>query len=337
MNALTCRLVRAFIVGLVVLWLPHTARAAESGIVGTNVTHSTDEPKRYWTPERMKRAMQNRQLPILSSPPVLQATAPSEKDVRTSAPSGIGRGAVPQLPSLPPSRIDTQFACPVTRYDWVYDTDNQGFPQKTVGVLFFEDAAGTPMLCTASLVNKRLLLTAGHCVASGRGQWHKNFMWAPGYLDGTTPYGFAQGEYAMTLTPWFNNQNWAFDVAFLLVTEPKGDELGWLGFMAGGTPNGKVWRQNGYPATGPFDGQKLTINTSAFGARDCAFGNPCTIAVGSVLTPGSSGGPWIYEQDGGIFANGLNSHKRTNCDFNMYSPYFGQEAWNLFQNAIGRQ
>lgn len=193
------------------------------------------------------------------------------------------------------------------------------------------------MVCSASLVNKRVLLTAGHCVASGRGQWNQNFFWAPGFLDGDFPYGVGTGEYALTLSPWFNNSNFSFDVGFLLITEPKGDELGWIGFMAGGAPNSKIWKQNGYPAVPPYDGQKLVVNTSAYGARECASGNPCPIAVGSPLTGGSSGGPWIYEQDGNLLANGLNSFKRSNCNANMHSPYFGQEVWNLFQNAIGRQ
>lgn len=324
-----------FVVIALAAFLPlRTSAQSSGGAVGKEVSASSDEVRKYWTPERIAQALKNRKLPVLDSEPKIQATAPADGEPKLSPPSSLGGGA---NATTPPGRIDTQFACPVTRFDWSYNTNNRQFPQSVVGVLFFEDPAGTPMLCSASLVNKRVLLTGGHCVASGRGQWHKNFMWVPGYLDGDHPYGEAFGEYALTLAPWFNNQNWAFDVAFLLVFEPKGEELGWLGFMAGGAPDGKTWRQNGYPAAPPYDGQKLTVNVSAYGARDCAYGNPCTIAVGSPLTGGSSGGPWVAEQNGGLFANGINSHKRTNCDFNMYSPYFGQEAWNLFQNAVGRQ
>lgn len=292
------RNVGALIFGLVFSCPALTAMAADSGIVGTKVTHTTSDPKKYWTAERIKQALKNRMLPILDSQPVLQATAPSEAEVRISPPSGSGSRMTPRLPMFPPGRVDTQFTCPVTRFEWAHDTNNRSFPQMVVGVLFFEDPAGNPTLCSASLVNRRVLLTAGHCVATGRGQWNKNFAWAPGYLDGDTPFGLAQGDYALALTPWFNNQNWAFDVAFLLIVEQKGDELGWLGFVAGGSPNSRVWHQNGYPASPPFDGQKLTVNTSAFGARDCAFGNPCTIAVGSVMNPGASGGPWIYQEGG---------------------------------------
>lgn len=336
MDLVTRRKVGAFFVGLVFACLPLTASAADSGIVGAKATQTATDPKSHWTPDRIKRAFKNSQLPNLSSPPQLQADAPGEAKVRISPPSGLGRGATPALPQLP-RRVDTQFACPITRFDTVFDTDNQAFPQKTIGVLFFDDPAGNPMVCSASLVNKRVLLTAGHCVATGRGQWNKNFLWAPGFLDGDFPYGIGTGEYTLTLSPWFNNFNFSFDVGFLLIAEPKGDELGWLGFMAGGTPNSKIWKQNGYPAAPPYDGQKLVVNTSAYGARECASGNPCPIAVGSPLTGGSSGGPWIYEQNGGLFANGLNSFKRSNCNANMHSPYFGQEAWDLFQNAIGRQ
>lgn len=324
------------LLSLVLLKPELRATAADSGFVGTRVTHTSANPKSHWTPERIQRAIRNHRLPILSSPPLMQPDAPIDANVRTSPPSGLGRGATNALPVLP-GRVDTQFACPITRFETVFDTDNQGFPQKTIGVLFFDDPAGNPMVCSASLVDKRVLLTAGHCVSNGRGQWNRNFLWAPGFLDGDFPYGVGTGEYALTLSPWFNNFNFSFDVGFLLIAEPKGDELGWLGFMAGGSPNSKIWKQHGYPAAPPYDGQRLTVNTSAYGARECASGNPCPIAVGSPLTGGSSGGPWIYEQNGSPFANGLNSFKRSNCNANMHSPYFGQEVWDLFQNAIGRQ
>lgn len=138
MNIVTRRNVGAFLVGLVFAWLPLTVNAADSGIVGSKVTQAATDPKAHWTPERIKRAFKNSRLPNLSSPPQLQADAPSETVVRISPPSGLGRRATPLLPQLL-GRVDTQFACPITRFDTVFDTDNQAFPQKTIGVLFFDD------------------------------------------------------------------------------------------------------------------------------------------------------------------------------------------------------
>ena len=267
-------------------------------MIGAKLTNSSSDPPKYWTEERIKEALRHQLSLIRDGQPTLQGSVPGGDRVQVSPPSNPSRDATPVLPRLPSGRKDAQFACPVTRFEWSHETNNRDYPQRVVGVLFFEDASGNPFVCSASLVNKKVLLTAGHCVGSGRGQWHKNFMWAPGYLEGNFPYGQVLSEYALTFTEWFNNQNFSFDVAFMILAEPKGDDLG---------------------------------------ARDCNSGQPCTIAVGSPLTGGSSGGPWIYQQDGGNYANGLNSYKYTNCASNMYSPYFGQDVWNLFQNAISRQ
>ena len=98
------------------------------------------------------------------------------------------------------------------------------------------------------------------------------------------------------------------------------------------------WNQWGYPAAEPFDGSKLVKNVSYYGTIDCSEGTPCTTGVGSPLTQGSSGGPWVYLSDDGYhYANGLNSYSYTNCNYNMFSPYFDSKIWDLYQEAKNLQ
>lgn len=322
-----------------VIWAAGLAAAAPSdGVTELRIKQPPDEVRRYWTEERMKQALKNPMRLIRDGEADAQRSVPSPDEIKMSPPSGTASGAVwKPMSLLRDGEPDTKIACPVTKYESFFDTDNQSYPQRVIGVLFFQDSAGGNFVCSASLINKRLLLTAGHCVASGRGESHQNFMWAPGYLNGERPFGEAFADHVMTFPQWYNNGNFAFDVGFILLTEPFGEELGWLGFMTGGTPDSKGWRQNGYPAAPPYDGSKLTINISNYGARDCSSGRPCTVAVGSPLTGGSSGGPWIFERDDDVYANGLNSYGYRNCKQNMYSPYFGAEVWNLYKEALGHQ
>lgn len=312
--------------------------APSDGAAELRVKQTPDEVRRFWTEERMKQALKNPMSPLRDGEASAKRSVPALDEIKLSPPSGPASGAVwTPMSLLRDGQPDAKIACPVTKYESFFDTDNRSYPQRVIGVLFFQDSAGDNFVCSASLINKRLLLTAGHCVASGSGEWHQNFMWAPGYLNGERPFGEAFAEQVLTFPDWFNNHSFPFDVAFMLLTEARGDELGWLGFMTGGAPNSKGWRQNGYPAAPPYDGSKLTVNVSNYGVRDCSSGNPCTVAVGSPLTGGSSGGPWIFQRDGDGYANGLNSYGYRNCNQNMYSPYFGAEVWSLFQDAVGRQ
>lgn len=114
MNSVSLRNAIRILFCLALLLRALGAKAADSGIVGAKVTHTTANPKSHWTPERIQRAIKNHRLPNLNSPPLLQPDAPFDADVRTSPPSGLGRGATPALPQLP-GRIDTQFVCPITR------------------------------------------------------------------------------------------------------------------------------------------------------------------------------------------------------------------------------
>jgi hypothetical protein len=321
------------------VWGLPPASADQGLIVEAPAAFSSSSAGDFWTPERMKQALQN----PLSVSMEGESDALGIDALQPPAEPHSSPGYCPDCPEeaslpLPPTGTDmeAQTACPVSGYYSYFDTNYASYPQRVVGRLFFETVFGDLATCSASLVNRRMLLTAGHCV-SGDGYWHKNFMWVPGYLNGDEPFGRAYAERRFTFNSWLNSEDFAHDVGMLLLKNYWGDQLGWLGFQTGLPAYAQEWWQFGYPAGEPYDGSTLVVNYSAYGYRDCSAGNPCTVGVGSPLTPGSSGGPWVMIADNAYSANGVNSYKYNNCDYNMHSPYFGADVWSLFEYVYAEQ
>ena len=126
----------------------------------------------YWTPERMKSAIPadtptsttevNRQIDELEQPAL--------------ADEPVTDGSSPVTAIL--NAITPQAVTPVTNFS------------KANGKVFFRNQTdGKDYVCSAASVNsrsKRLFVTAGHCVHGGPGKdWHTNWIFAPGYSNGT--------------------------------------------------------------------------------------------------------------------------------------------------------
>ena len=292
-------------------------------------TNSAREIEAYWTPERIRRALANpldKGLPGANrwSSLIQEQTTPQTTEPKSDPPFCPDCQA--QSPTPPPGAPSLKWSCPASDYTATFETDYTVFPQRVIGRLLMLTPQGEAS-CSASLVNHRLILTAGHCVAEN-GAWYSNFYFLPGYLDGTA---------FLTTGEWFWFGLFNRDVAFIVLNRDIGYDLGWLGFMTSASRD-HWWNQWGYPVAEPFDGSKLVKNVSYYGATDCSEGSPCTTGVGSPLTQGSSGGPWVYvSDDGGRYANGLNSYSYLNCPYNMFSPYFDSQVWDLYQQAKGYQ
>jgi secreted trypsin-like serine protease len=196
---------------------------------------------------------------------------------------------------------------------------------------------GVPYSCSASLINKRMVLTAAHCVSSAA-DWHTKFRFIPGFNNSSNwePYGHFSASQVLVYSGWFYNDFYPADYAIIILKEAIGERLGWLGFVTNYSPVGTTWDQCGYPAPPFSDGMTLLVNRSAYDGDDCSVGTPCRLVVGSPFVEGSSGGPWILWQEKGPYVNGINSQYNRVCTA-VSSPYFETHTINLYSAAKNLQ
>ena len=192
---------------------------------------------------------------------------------------------------------------------------NNLYPYSPSGKLFFNIGSST-FVCSASLIKRGVVVTAAHCVARyGARQFYSNWRFVPGHRNGvgntppspgiwtvsqawvpTAYFAGAAGQCAAT-APGVVCKD---DVAVLELTRKTtipnfpGTLTGWYGYgwnRFGFTSAGLTHiTQTGYPV-GLDSGQFMQRNDSqGFVAGSSLVNN--TI-IGSLMTGGSSGGPWV--------------------------------------------
>ncbi len=237
------------------------------------------------------------------------------------------------------------------------------YPKSAVGKLFFT-LGGRNWVCSASVVGRSTLITAGHCNSDGAGRFATNRLFCPSYKDGVNPLrGCWSVVTSAVSNQWHTSGDPDYDYS-CLVTATTGTVLGnKIGNVTGTL--GRAWnfgpsqavRTFGYPAAAPFTGGTLqTTASTEWYTHDFTVGGQISKIIGSDLTGGSSGGPWIVGWTGGLaeaadtdgslstdpgsnWVNGVNSHKRcvTNCNApTMTSGVFWQEMTSPpFRNTTG--
>lgn len=317
----------------------------------------------YWTPERMRNAVPLNV--IQPGEPTIAITDLQARSLQDVQPFAVD-GEAPLLEDDDVARVLYQPATrrtkdaadtaeesitregnqerplPFTGTE-IFDSYEQ-YPLRTVGKVFFTQN-GSNFVCSAAAVvsdNKRLVYTAGHCVAAGDGlTWSGNVFFVPAYREGNAPMGVWSACGIYTTSGWFENGDFSEDFGIIKVCDQDDgtrlhDVVGSLGLL---THASRVqhWNDFGYPAAPPFNGETLNTCQASHGIDDTnAF--PATIGIGCDMTGGSSGGPWIlgFKRLGtnGNYLNGLNSYGYSNVPNVMFSPYFGDMAQALWQYAI---
>lgn len=208
----------------------------------------------------------------------------------------------------------------------------------TVGRVFFYD----PFLrkddsCSASTVrstSKQLVITAGHCVHTGRGGgFLQNWVFVPLYNSGSRPHGTWSAKWFQPFNEWKNNSDLTRDVAFVTVwPNAAGQKI--VDVVDGNT---LTWNQPyeqfltilAYPAKPPFDGmwqrfcQRTTFRPGTWPFQENKIAMTCN------FTGGASGGPWLRNYNGRVGeVNGVMSTQ--NGEGVSKSAYFDGAVHNLY-------
>jgi hypothetical protein len=192
--------------------------------------------------------------------------------------------------------------------------------------------------CSGTAINsptRQLVLTAGHCVNSGReggraSIWSNYMEFVPAYTGGDAPFGafVAHRASIFALKPWTNHGNPDFDMGAMLV-HPNAEGLNVADAVGGGaTIVTGLSRHQQFESFGyPGETKRLQTCRSPYIGDDVLtyrFAGPPTLGIRCHWAPGASGGGWLIA--GGTEIDGINTYLHINNKSHTYGPYFSPET-----------
>lgn len=258
---------------------------------------------------------------------------------------------------------DTTSSSKDGRWGETSSTSHLRYPYMACGRLFttFE---GSNYSCSASLIGKRLVLTAGHCVSPGASsRVHKNIKFFPNYPAERNSYDV---ETVYVMEGWARQGLLQYDVAILRLKTPITDK-GYHGVAVdipfGARPRSNYqhfgWWSLSYPSQPPFDGSVQisdggppSIDPFRLSGNGYFWGKRYEAVSRSDLTKGASGGPMFINPSNKLpkriilnghtptlhsriqYVNGVNSFKYDHLPNCMLTPYFGSAVREFIQKVI---
>jgi V8-like Glu-specific endopeptidase len=334
-------LVAALLAALCISSLTAQASARAHGVKGSvdTATHKRLHASRdkagdgssFWTPRRMRRAK-----PLAVQ---VSGNAPISHP-RQQAPK---RGTPLEVPATQPAPSSPASAQGALGFVSHRVDDPTVYPYSTHGRIFIQLAGGLATCSGTALSsqNRSVVFTAGHCVNSGgpRGHWYgRKWTFVPAYHDGVQPYGSFRAKEIWSTPGWIASSNFNYDIGAAVVSRngagQKLDNAAGARGIATGQSRDQEFSAFGYPADLPFDGQSLWECDSPYGGDDPSSDpGPPPMRIGCDMTAGSSGGGWVID---GQFLNSVVSYGYDGDPIDLFGPYFGQAARNLF-NRVRRR
>jgi len=169
------------------------------------------------------------------------------------------------------------------------------FPYSAFGKVFFRQNGGS-YVCSAAVIKRQSIWTAGHCVHAGNNSsasWSTNVVFVPQYFDGSAPLGQWAVPVLWTTWDWYtygNPNGLDHDYAGGTISGNLSASTGVLGF-AYNQSYSQTYTAVGYPAASPYDGGNMIYCTNPY--RRSGIGSPATFSIVCPMTGGSSGGGWF--------------------------------------------
>lgn len=294
----------------------------------------------YWTPERMAAA---KPLDAPGDPALVQKMA---QNLAADLASGTTAAPADSLPSSAggsTAQDGTIVARPVApeSADGAQTNAINRWPISN-GKLFI-GGYGSGSYCSAATLNtksKRVVITAGHCVHSGRGgTWRSNLVFVPdfrGEAVNKTPHGTFQARTLHTFRTWIEkggtDQGWYRDVG-MITTYANGQGQRVVAAVGGnGMKIDQYYRWPvavfGYPSN-LSDGQAMWGCTGM--TRKSGVAARTSLISGCNFGPGSSGGPWVWHYNNTTrlgYIRGVTSYG-TPQNRSIGSPHFDSAVHRL--------
>lgn len=300
----------------------------------------------YWTPARM-RAAEPLTAPVAAAASAGSGSSPTEGSPTVVEATEAGSAAVPTLEAGSLGAAPTARAAQVNRDEI---SDPAAEPFRPHGKIFLTISGGEfagDYVCSGTAIasgNRSVVWSAGHCVFdTDGGGYASNWMFAPGYKNGATPFGEWTADELASPKEWRQNANLSYDLGAAVVGDNfRGQSLtevvGGRG-IAFNQPRSQSYEAFGYPAQQPpleFTGGREFRCTSPLGGSDNPEGSgPNTMIISCDMTGGSSGGGWVA----GDTLLSVSSYSLciagALCDGRLYGPYMDGTAEQLYKSVAG--
>ena len=271
----------------------------------------------YWTPERLASAQpmplprptfapQEEEPQLVGPPQGVNGRAPSvnlradQTNLLFDPASAQVEPEVASDEGIEPQNHGT-FLAPYTSSRIVPTTADTVYPYRAAGKFFFTQPGVGNFVCSAGVISRRVIATAGHCVHRGSGGaagFYTNFLFVPAYRNGAAPFLTWNWAFVVVTGTWAAGGGGvpnAADYAMLEVQDrivggvPRqlGSLTGWFGWQTLSLSRNHTTKL-GYPVN--LDNGQLMHQELSGNFRNTS---PNNVEYGSHSRGGSSGGPWV--------------------------------------------